>query len=73
MVRQMYVAHPWPLVLVIFIHIVQHLREEVIGCSHLLQELSVKVREQDQELSSVRKEVALLLSEIGQTKHILQN
>ena len=31
----------------------------------------MKVREQDQELSIVRKEVAVLLSELGQTKHIL--
>jgi hypothetical protein len=29
------------------------------------------VTAQDQELSTVRKDVALLLSELGQTKHIL--
>ena len=41
------------------------------GCSHLLQELAVKVKAQDQELSIIRKDVALLLSELGQTKHVL--
>jgi chromosome segregation ATPase len=41
------------------------------ACAHLLQELAVKVTAQDQELSTVRKDVALLLSELGQTKHIL--
>ena len=46
-------------------------KAEVCGCAHLLQELAVKVRDQDQELSTVRKDVALLLSEIGEAKHIL--
>ena len=54
-----------------FSNTVQHLRAEVRQCSHLLQELALKVGEQDQQLSSTRKEVALLLSELGQTKSLL--
>ena len=50
---------------------VSHLKAEVSGWSNLLQELTVKVREQDQELSTIRKEVAELLSELSQTKYIL--
>ena len=41
------------------------------ACAHLLQELAVKVTALDQELSTVRKDVALLFSELGQIKHIL--
>ena len=53
------------------LHIVQQLKAEVHGYSHLLKELTVKVRDQDQELSIMRKEVARLLSELGETKTLL--
>ena len=56
---------------IVLILIVHHLRAELSGCSHLLKELTEKVEGQDQELKDVRKEVSLLLSELGQTKDIL--
>lgn len=52
---------------------VQHLQTEVHGCSSQIQELSAKVREQDEVLSAMRKEVELLLSELGETKHVLKD
>ena len=55
----------------LLILIVHHLRAELSGCSNLLKELTENVKGQDQELKDVRKEVALLLSELGQTKDIL--
>ena len=49
---------------------VKHIRAELSGCSLLSQGLTERVKGQDQELKDVRKEVALLLSELGQTKNI---
>ena len=59
------------LLLTCYFFTVKHLRAELSGCSLLLQELTERVKGQDQELKDVRKEVALLLSELGQTKNIL--
>ena len=52
---------------------IQHLEMEVSGCITQIQELSVKVRQQDEELSMMRREVELLLTELGQTKHVLKD
>ena len=52
---------------------VQNLQKEVAGCSTLIQELTAKVEEQDKELNAMKKEVKLLLSELGQAKHDLKD
>lgn len=52
---------------------VQNLQREVCGCTTLIQELSAKVKEQDEELSVMRKEVRLLLSELGQARHDIKD
>lgn len=39
----------------------------------MIQELSAKVKEQDEELSVMRKEVRLLLSELGQARHDIKD
>ena len=49
----------------------QSLRAEVSGWTNLLQELAQRVKEQEQELRTMRKDVALLLSELGETKTLL--
>ena len=46
---------------------IQNLQEEVSGCSAQIQELSAKVREHDEELSEMKREMELLLSELGQS------
>lgn len=52
---------------------IQHLEMEVSGCITQIQELSVKVRQQDEELSMMSREVELLLTELGQTEHVLKD
>ena len=52
---------------------IQHLEIEVSGCVTQIQELSVKVRKQDEELTMMRREVELLLTELGNTKHVLKD
>ena len=47
---------------------VYYLQNEVKGYSVQIQRLSMKVREQDEEICAVRKEVKLLLLELGQTR-----
>lgn len=49
----------------------EHLQKEVKGYSVQVQQLTVKVKEQDEELSAVPKEVELLLLELGQTRHAI--
>ena len=52
---------------------IQHLEMEVSVSITQIQELSVKGRQQDEELSMMRREVELLLTELGQTKHVLKD
>ena len=52
---------------------IQHLEIEVSVCVTQIQELSVKVRKQDEELTMMRREVELLLTELGNTKHVLKD
>ena len=52
---------------------IQHLQEEVGGYSAQIQALSAKVMEQNEELSVMRREVKLVLSELGQAKQFLKD
>ena len=51
---------------------IQHLQNEVKGCSTEVQELTTKVCEQEEELSAMRKEVEMASQELGETKHTLE-
>lgn len=52
---------------------VQRLQQEVNGYSAQIQVLTAKLLEQGEELSWMRKEVKLVLSELGQTKQYLKD
>ena len=52
---------------------VQRLQEEVDGYSVQIQELTARLLEQGEELSWMRKEVKLVLSELSQTKQFLKD
>ena len=52
---------------------IQHLEVEISGCSTQIRELSAKVKERDDELSMMRREVKLLLAELGHVKHVLKD
>ena len=52
---------------------IQCLQEEVGGYSAQIQALSAKVIEQNEQLSVMRHEVKLVLSELGQTKQFLKD
>lgn len=52
---------------------VEHLEIEVIGCTTQVRELAALVKEQDKEITAIRKEVEQLLSELCQAKHILKD
>lgn len=52
---------------------VQRLQQEVNGYSAQIQVLTAKLLKQGEELSWMRKEVKLVLSELGQTKQYLKD
>ena len=52
---------------------IQHLQDEVKGCSTEVQELTTKVYEQDKELSTMRKEVEAASKELSETKYTLED
>ena len=52
---------------------IQHLQDEVKGCSTEVQELTTKVYEQDKELSTMRKEVETASQELSETKYTLED
>ena len=50
---------------------IQHLRDEVKGCSTEVQELTTKVCEQEEELSAMRKDVEMASQDLSETKRTL--
>ena len=52
---------------------IQHLQDEIKGCSTEVQELTTKVCEQEEELSAMQKEVEMASQELGEIKHTLED
>ena len=52
---------------------VQHLQSDVKGYGSQIQSLSLKLNEQDQDISAIKEEVKQLLSELSETRIALTN
>ena len=52
---------------------IEYLQTEVKGCSSKIKNLSVKLSEQDQDISAMREELRQLLLELADTKTALRN
>ena len=52
---------------------VQHLQKEVRGCSSKIQSLSLKINEQDSDISAMKEELRQLLLDLAETKITLRD